>query len=72
MQVVWIAPDASFPARRGGSLRLQGLLRALAPQVRVRVLAAAADASEAKKAEAHLHQLGVEARVVVRGSTAAW
>lgn len=51
---------------------MQGLLRALAPHAHVRVLASAQDEAHAKKAEAHLHQLGVDARVVVRGPAAAW
>lgn len=72
MKVVWIAPDASFPARRGGTLRLQGLLRAVAGRAQVLLVAAARDEECARRARAHCAGLGVEAVVVARGAQARW
>lgn len=72
MKVVWIAPDASFPARRGGTLRLEGLLRAVLPQAQVTLVAAARDEDAARRASGHCAGLGLDARIVARGAQASW
>ncbi|MEY2747354.1 MAG: hypothetical protein RL112_2396 [Planctomycetota bacterium] len=71
--VAWIAPDASHPPRRGGTLRLWGLLAAASKRARIALVGATADEAAAERARARCRELGVEPRIVVRGpALPAW
>jgi glycosyltransferase involved in cell wall biosynthesis len=72
-KVAWIAPDASHPPRRGGTLRLWGLLAAASRCERIVLVGATSDEAMAERARARCRELGVEPRIVVRGpALAAW
>ncbi len=71
--VVWIAPDCSHPPRRGGTLRLWGLLAAASRRARIELVGATADETTAERARARCRELGVEPRIVARGpALPAW
>jgi glycosyltransferase involved in cell wall biosynthesis len=65
--VAWIAPDANHPPRRGGTLRLWGLLAAASRSARIVLVGATADEPAAARARARCLELGVEPRIVARG-----